>query len=816
MVYPDYEACRQNLAELVAETTKAGRNEATTRLHIIDRLFFECLGWNTEDAILEESQAGQYADYTFLFPRRLLIVEAKREGDYFELPHSKDKLVYSIATLLRDIPNLKAAMLQVAGYCQNRGVPYACVCNGHQLVAFVATRTDSQSPFEGKALVFPSLTFMLEHFLDLWQTVSKLAMEEQTLRKRLLGDLQPMLPDKLSAHLSPYPGTKGRNPFQANLQIVSDLILEDLARHPDLEPIFLRECYCNSAELLHHSEITKDFLTARYAALFTSQDPGPTTESITRRDTSISPELLAEAFSRRPILIIGDVGVGKTTFIRHFIRVGAVGVTQNAITLYIDLGSSAALTTDLRMFIIDEMSRQLREQYKVDIEEAAFVRQVYLKELVRFGQGVYSALKSQNLRAYQEKELEFLAGKVATREQHLKASCEFLSHHRKQQILIFLDNTDQRSEEFQQLAFLIAQELAERWPATVFVALRPETFHSSYRRGALTGYHPKAFTVSPPRIHDVIFKRFGFGLKITSGKIPLPSSNQKVSVRLFALDAVIRAFLLGLGRDENLNKCIEHISGGNVRLALDMIRQFFGSGHVDTEKIVDIYKATKHYYVSLHEFLRAVIYGDAEHYDPARSNVANLFDVSTSDAREHFLMPFLLGLLSAKAVEASDEGFVETATVYRALQALGYLPEQIDVAVLRAYRHKLIQTAARRIPDPGKAMPHSLRLTSVGEYHHHDLSNTFSYIDAVIVDTPVFDKRYRERIRAATSIRDRIARSEIFCEYLDSIWLKSADGAPWFNWEETAKVLRGERAIILHKAADRERKTYGSEHHRPR
>jgi hypothetical protein len=806
MSYPDYETCRSNMAELVADTVNLARNEATTRLHLIDRLFFECLGWNTEDVVLEESQDGQYADYTFLFPRRLLIVEAKREGDYFELPLAKDKLVYSISTLLRDVPNLKAAMQQVAGYCQNRGVPYACVCNGHQLIAFVATRTDSQSPFDGKALVFPSLSFMLDHFLDLWQTVSKLAMDEQTMRKRLLGDLQPLLPDKLSSQLVPYPGTKARNPFQANLQIVSDLILEDLARHPDLEPVFLRECYCSSAELLHHSAITKDFLKARYAALFTSQDPGPATESITRPDARISPELLAQAFSRRPILIIGDVGVGKTSFIRNFIRVEAVGLTKEAITLYIDLGSSAALTTDVRTFITNEMTRQLREQYKVDIEEATFVRNVYHKELVRFGQGIYSVLKSQNLRAYQERELEFLAGKVGNHEQHLKAACEFLSYHRKQQLLIFLDNTDQRSEEFQQLAFLIAQELAERWPGTVFVALRPETFHSSYRRGALTGYHPKAFTVSPPLIHDVIFKRFGFGLKITSGKIPLPSSNHQVSVRLSALDAVIRAFLQGLGRDDGLKRCIEHISGGNVRLALDMIRQFFGSGHVDTEKIVDIYRRDKHYYVSLHEFLRAVMYGDAEHYDPARSNVANLFDVSSSEPREHFLMPFLLGLLSAKAIEAADEGFVQTTLVYGALQTLGYTPEQIDVAVLRAYRHKLLQTAARRIPDPGKAMPHALRLTSVGAYHHTDLCRFFTYIDTIIVDTPIFEKQYRDRVRAVHTIRDRIARAEIFCEYLDTVWPKATDGAPWFNWKQISDALRDERRMILRKAGERERK----------
>ena len=36
--------------------------------------------------ILEEENNGEYADYTFYLPRRTLIVEAKREGIYFEVP----------------------------------------------------------------------------------------------------------------------------------------------------------------------------------------------------------------------------------------------------------------------------------------------------------------------------------------------------------------------------------------------------------------------------------------------------------------------------------------------------------------------------------------------------------------------------------------------------------------------------------------------------------------------------------------------------------------------------------------------------------
>jgi predicted type IV restriction endonuclease len=166
----DYESSRSNLERLRAwyQANAASRNEATTRLHLIDRLFFECLGWSKGDVVLEEPYGGEYADYVFSTFRPVLIVEAKKEGNYFELPAGQHtKIEYPIAALRRDLPNAKAAIDQVAGYCQTRGVPFGVVTNGHQIIAFVATRSDGNSPLEGRALVFESLDLMLSHFLEL-------------------------------------------------------------------------------------------------------------------------------------------------------------------------------------------------------------------------------------------------------------------------------------------------------------------------------------------------------------------------------------------------------------------------------------------------------------------------------------------------------------------------------------------------------------------------------------------------------------------------------------------------------------------------
>ena len=57
-----------------------GKNEAETRLKIIDRIFRDCLGWELSDISVEENYNGTYTDYVFSTSNKALIVEAKKEG----------------------------------------------------------------------------------------------------------------------------------------------------------------------------------------------------------------------------------------------------------------------------------------------------------------------------------------------------------------------------------------------------------------------------------------------------------------------------------------------------------------------------------------------------------------------------------------------------------------------------------------------------------------------------------------------------------------------------------------------------------------
>jgi hypothetical protein len=436
-----------------------------------------------------------------------------------------------------------------------------------------------------------------------------------------------------------------------------------------------------------------------------------------------------------------------------------------------------------------ELQRQLLDACGIDINQRNFVRGIYDLELKRFASGLYADLRTSSPGTFLEKEIEYLETLVASKEQHLKTSLLHIAKGRRKQIILFLDNADQRDEGTQELAFLIAQELAESWPMLVFVALRPETFHRSKKIGALAGYHAKAFTIAPPRIDQVLKKRLDFALTLTSGTIAIPSLTG-VAVNLSKLTTIMRVVRRSLDGSDSLLEFIENIAAGNVRLALDLIRDFIGSGHVDTQKILDIEAAGREYTIPIHELLRAIIYGDAVYYDPSSSPIANLFDISSLDGKEHFVLPLLLGVLHRPTGPDVKEGFAEAVKVYETLQSMGYTPEQVDDAISRGCERNLIETNSRRLPEPGQFLPSSLRITSSGEYHLQRLSREFQYLDAVVVDTPILDAAVREVIVDAWDIERRLDRAEVFARYLDVQWRQVEAHAVGFDWHLESLLLK--------------------------
>ena len=246
------------------------------------------------------------------------------------------------------------------------------LCNGHQIVAFIGSRSDGIPPIDGHCLIFQSLDEMAADFRTLWENLSKPGVAAYTLTSTLNQDNVQPPPEKLSHRIPNYPGFKNRNPFQTDLQILGGLFIEDVVRVPQLEDDFLKHCYAPSGALSQHALISKQILQARYSSLFEKELGGPaiqpahTKHGITEE---FAKDILAASLKRRAIILLGDVGVGKSIFIRNLVRVEGREIFEKAITLYIDFGKEPALAGDLENFVLRRCASQLLNDHKIDIEE---------------------------------------------------------------------------------------------------------------------------------------------------------------------------------------------------------------------------------------------------------------------------------------------------------------------------------------------------------------------------------------------------------------------------------------------------------------
>lgn len=781
-------------------------SEAQNRFQFVDRLLIECLGWEHPYIEVENrDDAGGKADYILGRPPRA-VLEAKKEARIFRtLPSGKPSIVRKLRPLLEACSTFEQAVHQVINYCSLRGVQTAVVCNGPQLAIFQALVV-GESPLDGECYLFNGLQAYLDNFTLLWSLLSPEGLAENRAYRQLALHRNPRIPPKASSVISEPTRYRYRTEFQENLRSLASLLLEDIQDHPEVKSSFYKECYVPIEANNRHLLLSKNIIMSRYRRVSdTAISPAAldVATAITESGIlSIDESVLSESLGSRPVVVLGDVGVGKTSFFENLFEQLDSNEKQNTYFIHINLGVRATLTTDIRAHILEEIPSVLKSKYNVDINSSAFVNAIYHFELQSFDNGIHGTLKTIDEQAYQRERIAFLSEKLKRRDVHLHTSLKHLARGRKKQIILVIDNADQRNFETQQQAFLIAQELAASRSLLVFVSLRPSTFYKSKLTGALSGYQNRILTIAPPPADEVLKKRITFAVRVAEGKIA-PAALRGIKLNLTNIVLFLKTTLRSIRDSDQIQIFLSNITGGNTRLVIELISGFCGSPNVDSEKIVRIEQEEGNYKVPLHEFTKHALLGDYAYYNPLSSLVAcNVFDVSMPDPREHFLAALIISYLTSPLGLKDNDGFVSGANIISEMVSFNFLEEQIRHALRRLAERRLIETPHahyREIEVPETSLPEEIyfRATSIGIYHLRYWIGAFPFLDAMAIDTPIFDETMREKIfknAGSFEIRDRLQKAIDFRRYLEEQWYHANINTNFLDF--SAILEAGEESFI--------------------
>ena len=173
-----------------------------------------------------------------------------------------------------------------------------------------------------------------------------------------------------------------------------------------------------------HPLLSKRIISSRYKRVTSGATAPSALDSLAtvgkEGDLKLDPAMAL--ISARPLVVLGDVGVGKTSFFENLFEQLDASKKFNTYFIHIDLGIKANLPNDLKGYILSEIPLLLKTKYSVNIDTYDFARSIYYAELDDFDKSVKGSLKNIDKLAYDKERVAFLTEKVNQKDRHARCS----------------------------------------------------------------------------------------------------------------------------------------------------------------------------------------------------------------------------------------------------------------------------------------------------------------------------------------------------------------------------------------------------------
>ena len=517
----------------------------------------------------------------------LLFIEAKREGAYFDLPANllgqEQSRYIAVRTLTSDKP-LRAAMEQVVSYCTAEGCEFAAVTNGHTWVFFKAF--ERGKPWRSlNAFVIPSLDFFCHSFTEATNKFGYRSIVENASLPTVLSPehalRRPLFFPK--EQIIAYDEKVSQNRFAPQLRPVVERYF-GVIRDEDLD--FMSSCYVNSREYDRtHRGV--------YALIRDSLSPFFRRQGVREFDDDDSGGLFGRTLVRnlqrdrknQVIVLFGGKGSGKSTFLRRLLlHRSPVYLAKRAITVIVDLLETPEDP--------DAITNEVWEQTISNLDQTSLLREDRSRLLSLFRDRFELAKRqvlaglSDESETYNIRLNELMIAWLRDRKYCARRlAADWKRRHKG--IILAIDNTDQFSNENQDLCFSLARELATALNCLVIISMREERYYSSKIHGILDAYSIAGFHISSPFPELVFQRRVDYVRGLLARKAtyedligetpPLLLRNFRRFFKIFN-----ETFQTS---NAPLNRFLAASAHGNIRLALDLFKGFLLSGYTNVDEM---------------------------------------------------------------------------------------------------------------------------------------------------------------------------------------------------------------------------------------
>lgn len=794
------------IKNFVAGRDLSTSSEAQTRFDVVDRILKEVLSWRHGQIGVEEPTTGArkgYIDYTLKSGDECIVVEAKKVGASFPSPTQRKRLKLFGSVLGSGA--IGEAISHVQEYGRKKQAGLLAVTNG---LCWCLFANKEEYKYDYGYLLFP--------FVDpqdaetLFNYISLVQVEKGSLR--MITNSLAHTEDRLLSVVADTDARVDRNNIAdyilpaLNNALYADALLEN--------PDALKYCFVTTeartkfdSHLGMHLADIKSSLVVPAKRIRTGKNHGHLQQILETAEREYAPPVT---------LIIGPVGAGKSTYLKHFEQVSGVDILSKmkAHWIYVDFEKMGRLGNP-RSFLYHSLLEYLGKEHSGhSMDFQSLVAPAYAADVESLSKGPLAPIKN-NKEVFQQKLSEHISKDYDAVEPYVDKLLSYLS--RKELCVVVLDNVDLYEDDLLETSvFSEGLALSKRLRVNVIACIRDTTFVRHKTDPIFDAFELRKLWLDPPPFKAVLSSRLSYSRAILKGKhvqVLLSNSIQLDIPDLSSFfDIVQRSILQGHAGDH-----VAAFADSNIRKGLDLVTNFLTSGHIQADRAIANYlRGETSYYFPDHEIFKGMMLGQWKHYKEGRAECLNLFDARLGAKRLLLLRLFLTNFLHARARNADT---IETSVhdCITALSPIGASEEQLLRCLDQLIKYRLVRTVTAE-----KAKGSStIVLTACGGYYSQYLCRTFEYAEACLMDTAIDDKDVwvqlgdqTQRIEKCASIADRmtlrVTRMSAFTDYLVALEGLALEN---ISEESALRVMKKIRDDILRHAqrAELKAKRYYSE-----
>ena len=474
---------------------------------MLDRFLFEVLEWKHEAVFTEPPTDSGYIDYLLTIGERrgAMIVEAKKVGRLE--PATKGEEVMSLSISGPVVKPMLDGVKQAMRYALENGVPYAAVTDGSAWLFFKASRMDGTRPLEGKGVLFPNFSAVLNNFAKFVELLNVGAL----ITRRHLAHLNEaeglVIPDAEQQFYVLDPNEarmRHRDPLASDAALLFAQFFSRLSNEQDRE--MLRDCFVETNES-RKADFELEKIIQRVLNTIAPLD--------TSHGGALQVELERTLTSRRSetVLLVGNKGAGKSTFIdRFFEQILPTKLRDKCVVARVDLEKYHSDPRGIVAWAI----LQLRERLEAAICTSKpptydELIGIFFYEYKRWAIGNRKHLYETDKTAFKDefgKHMEDRREKQP--DEYVRLLLDWASRgHQKLPCLVF-DNTDQFPSEIQDMIYQLAHSIESAAPVFNIVPITDRTVWRLSKDGALQSYTARSFYLPVPDAKEIISRRVEF------------------------------------------------------------------------------------------------------------------------------------------------------------------------------------------------------------------------------------------------------------------------------------------------------------------